>query len=84
MDTTFEDVVRLAEQLNPNVHSNLIIASVFVVETGVGKNIFDLMRLIKNKIKSNDIQARMNDIVAKTLGNNTKRMRTIILPTCPR
>ena len=62
-----------AEQLNPNVHSDLIIASVFVVETGVGKNVFDLMRLIKNKIKSNDIQARMNDIVAKTLGNNLEK-----------
>ena len=43
------------EQLNPNKNSNLIIASVFAVETGIGKTIFDLVKLIDSKVKNNDL-----------------------------
>lgn len=56
------------EQLNPNPNSELIIASVFVVETGVGESIFDLVKRIEEKIKDCDLSFRMNQIIAQTLG----------------
>lgn len=61
------------EQLHPNQNSNLIIASVVVVETGIGKNIFDLVNLIESKVKDREIQFRINEIVAQTLGNSLSK-----------
>lgn len=59
-----------SEQLNPNVHSNLWIASVFVIETGQGKTIFDLINNICKRLKSSDLQIRLKEVVAYTLSNN--------------
>lgn len=59
-----------SEQLNPNIHSNLWIASVFVVETGQGKTIFDLIDNICKKLKNIDLQIKLKEIVANTLGDN--------------
>ena len=61
------------EQLNPNPNSELIIASVFVVETGVGESIFDLMKRIEQKIKDRDLSFRMNQIIAQTLGREISK-----------
>ena len=57
------------EQLHPNLNSKLIISSIIVVETGIGKNIFDLINLIENKVKDRELQFRINEIIAQTLGN---------------
>lgn len=61
------------EQLNPNKSSNLIIASVFAVETGMGKTIFDLINLIDEKIKNNDLLFRINEVLAETLGKDFEK-----------
>lgn len=58
------------EQLNPNRNSNLLIASVFVVQTGRGKNIFDLKNSICQRVKNLQLQFRLNEILSQTLGND--------------
>jgi hypothetical protein len=62
------------EQLNPNVNSNLIIASVFVIQTGHGKNIFDLKESILNRVQNLQLQFRLNEIIAQTLGSDFEKV----------
>jgi hypothetical protein len=61
------------EQLHPNQNSKLIISSIVVVETGIGKNIFDLVNLIENKVKDRELHFRINEIIAQTLGNSLSK-----------
>ncbi len=61
------------EQLNPNKNSNLLIASIFAVETGVGKSVFDLISLIERKIRDNALILKVNEIVAQTLGKDIEK-----------
>lgn len=61
------------EQLNPNKNSNLIIVSVFAVETGIGKSIFDLVELIEKRVKENELAIRINEILAETLGTSFEK-----------
>ena len=58
------------EQLNPNRNANLLIASVFVIQTGRGKNIFDLMDSICKRVQNLQLQFRLNEILSQTLGND--------------
>jgi hypothetical protein len=58
------------EQLNPNRISNLLIASVFVVQTGRGKNIFDLRNSICKKVTNLQLQFRLNELLSQTLGSD--------------
>ena len=58
------------EQLNPNINSNLLIASVFVVQTGRGESIFDLIDSICKRVQNLQLQFRLNEIVAQTLGSD--------------
>jgi hypothetical protein len=58
------------EQLNPGENARLLIASVFVVRTGRGKNIFDLINSISKRIQDLQLQFRLNEIVSKTLGSD--------------
>ena len=57
------------EQLIANENSNLIIASVIAVQTGIGKNILDLRDSIFSRITSIDTQVLFDSIVFETLGN---------------
>ena len=61
------------EQLNQNKNSNLIIVSVFTIETGIGKNTFGLIELIEKKIKDRDSSFRLNEIIAETLGQDFEK-----------
>lgn len=61
------------EQLKPNKNSNLLIASVFVIETGQGKNIFDLINSIFKRVQNIQLQFRLNEIVSQTLGNDLNK-----------
>jgi hypothetical protein len=61
------------EQLNPNKNSNLIIASVFAVETGKGKTIFDLVKLINDRVKSNEVSFKINEVLLDTLGRDLEK-----------
>lgn len=58
------------EQLYPNQNSNLLVASVFVIQTGQGKNIFDLKDSICKRVQNLQLQFRLNDILSQTLGND--------------
>ncbi len=61
------------EQLNPNRNSNLLIASVFVIETGRGKNILDLKKSICNKVKNSQLQFQLNEVISLTLGSELEK-----------
>ncbi len=56
------------EQLNPNSNSQLIIASLFVVQTGVGTNILMLRDSIMSKLTCNASRIKIDEIILKTLG----------------
>jgi len=62
-----------SEQLNPNKNSKLIIASVFAVETGNGKTIFDLVKLIGDKVKHKELLFKINEVLLDTLGNDFEK-----------
>lgn len=61
------------EQLNPNKNSKLIIASLFVVETGKGKTILDLVKLIDEKVKNKEVLFRINEVLLDTLGRDFEK-----------
>lgn len=65
------------EQLSPTDGSNLIIASIFVNSTGIGKSVFDLMDIISLKIHSTDCQLKLSEMVLKTLGPHIEECRNI-------
>jgi|694.fasta_scaffold27149_3 hypothetical protein len=61
------------EQLMPNLGSRLLIASIFVVETGKGVSIFNLISRIEKKVLSDSLRFRMNEIVASALGSDLEK-----------
>lgn len=61
------------EQLNPNQSSYLIIASVMIIETGNGENIFGLVELIEKKIMNKELSFRLHEIIAQTLGKDFEK-----------
>lgn len=58
------------EQLNPNENSRIIVASVFAVQTGIGKNINDLRTMIFSRICDVEIQKLLDSIIFQTLGSD--------------
>jgi hypothetical protein len=56
------------EQLLPNPSSQLVIASIFVVQTGVGKSILDLVEIICSKDISSESNTKLHFIIGETLG----------------
>jgi hypothetical protein len=61
------------EQLNPNENSQLIIVSVFTVETGIGESVFSLVDLIQRKLNNFESSFRINEIIAQTLGKDFEK-----------
>ncbi|ROI10070.1 PD-(D/E)XK motif protein [Chryseobacterium sp. H3056] len=61
------------EQLNPNKNSKLLIASVFAVETGKGKSVFDLVKSIHDKSKKKEVLFRINEVLLDTLGRDFEK-----------
>lgn len=62
------------EQLQSNVGSKLLIASIFVIETGVGKSILNLRDNIFSKLKSIEHQLQLNEIIYKTIGSDYDKL----------
>lgn len=62
------------EQLNPNPSSRLLIASVFVVQTGSGKSILDLRDSIFVRVIDLTLQLRLNDLILRTMGSDFDRV----------
>ncbi len=56
------------EQLSPNRNTNLLIASMFVIQTGQGKNIIDLINSICKRVRNLQAQLRLSEITFQTLG----------------
>lgn len=62
------------EQLNPNPGSKLLIASMFVNQTGVGKSIFDIVDEISSSISDVDILFKLREEVTKTIGTSVEEV----------
>ena len=67
------------EQLNPNVNSNLLIASVNTTFVGQGLSVFDLKDRISKKIQNVQIQYRLNEIIMKTVGKDIHKLTEMYL-----
>jgi len=65
------------EQLNNNAGSDLLIASTFVVETGIGKSILHLRDDIISKISDIKAKLRLNEMIYKTIGNEYEKLGEI-------
>jgi hypothetical protein len=57
-------------QLLPNKSSKLLIASVFMAETGTGRTIQDLITAITKRISNRDLEFRLNEVVGQVLGKD--------------
>ena len=62
------------EQLNPNKESRLLIASMFVTQTGVGKSIFDILDEISAKISDVDILFKLREETTQTIGSHVEEV----------
>lgn len=56
------------KQLNPFNGANVLISSVFVLSSGEGVTLFDLIKSIEKRTQTLDLRFRLNEIVSKTLG----------------
>jgi len=65
------------EQLINNSGSKLLIASTYVIETGVGKSILNLRDSIMTKLFDLNTQLKLNEIIYKTVGNNYSKLGQI-------
>ena len=54
------------DQLSPTENTNLIISSIFVIQSGIGKNIFDLKEDIETQICSLELRYKLNEIIFRT------------------
>ncbi len=57
-------------QLTPNKGSNVVIASIQVAQSGMGKSIHDLKDSIESKLKAPDLRFKLIDVITKTLGTD--------------
>ncbi len=57
------------EQLYPNEGSNLLICSVHTIPVGQGVNIFDLAKMIEEKLTLIEDRLQLNAVIIKTLGD---------------
>lgn len=67
------------DQLNPSPNSKLLIASVFVRESGratSGLSVKDLYFRIRNKVSA-DSQLHLYTVIAETIGNDVAKLETI-------
>jgi hypothetical protein len=56
-------------QLATNKNSGLIISSVLVTKSGLGKNIFDLVARIEKKLKDKQLMLKVGALISETLGS---------------
>lgn len=58
------------EQTIPNPNSKLLIASIKVIETGIGKSILDLRDNICKRVLDLDLQYKVNEMILSSLGSD--------------
>ncbi|WP_149206076.1 PD-(D/E)XK motif protein [Flavobacterium johnsoniae] len=66
-----------AEQLNPTIDSQLIIASIFTKQVSNGLNILDLLNKIDKRIIEIELKEKIFRIVSKTLGDTFEQSTKI-------
>lgn len=63
------------EQLHPNKESQLLIASLIVVNSGLGKGIFDLVDSISSRVTDTDALLKLNEEVLQTIGSHIEEAK---------
>ena len=66
-----------AEQLNPTIDCQVIIASIFTKQVSNGLNILDLLDKIDKRIEEMELKEKIFRIVSKTLGNTFEQTTKI-------
>ncbi len=56
------------EQLNPGTNTELLIASIFVLQTGLGKSVFDLVDAISSRISNDEALLKLREMTLSTIG----------------
>lgn len=62
------------EQLYPNANSRLLIASIFVIQSGMGKSVFDIANNIQIRLSDPLNSLKLNDIILQTIGANISQV----------
>lgn len=65
------------EQLHPNKESQLLIASLIIVNSGLGIGIFDLVDSISSRISDTDALLKLNEEVLQTIGCHIEETKEI-------
>lgn len=65
------------EQLNPTSDSSLLIASMFVSQTGVGKSIFNILDDISSRISDIDVLFKLREEITRTIGANIEEVANL-------
>lgn len=65
------------EQLNPNNNSQLLIASVMMIQSGTGVNIFNLEEKIEAKLIDKNLLFILKEKIALTLGSDFERAQDV-------
>lgn len=65
------------EQLNPNKDSKHLIASIIVVPSGQGSNIFDLIDAISEKVTDNNAILKLKEVAYQTIGPHLEESKKI-------
>lgn len=65
------------EQLHPNKDSQLLVASLIVVNSGLGTGIFDLVDSISSRVTDTDALLKLNEEVLQTIGSHIEEAREL-------
>ncbi len=65
------------DQLNINSGSDLLVISVLVIESGIGKSVLDLKQSISNKINNFELEIKLNELILRTLKSDYSHVNSI-------
>lgn len=65
------------EQLHPNKDSQLLIASLIVVNSGLGKDVFDMVDSISSKVSDIDALLKLNEVIMNTIGSHVEEVKGV-------
>jgi hypothetical protein len=65
------------DQLNINSGADLLLISVLVVESGIGKSVLDLKQSISKKINTFESEIKLNELILRTLRSDYSHVNSI-------